>query len=136
MTTLPPLPDKEFFSIGEASRIADVKAYVLRYWESEFKLLRPLRRNSGQRKYVRKDLEVILKIKNLLHDRKFTIAGAKKYLIDERRKDSSEAPAASDDGVQLNFQIQQPQAEAAPALPHKLVNEVKEELQEILKLLK
>ena len=78
-------PDKEFFSIGETSEITQVAAYVLRYWESEFKLLRPSRRESGQRRYSRKDLETILKIKDLLYVKRFTIPGAKKFMAEERR---------------------------------------------------
>jgi DNA-binding transcriptional MerR regulator len=78
-------PDKEFFSIGETSEITQVAPYVLRYWESEFKLLRPTRRESGQRRYSRKDLELILKIKDLLYGKRFTIPGAKKFLAEEKR---------------------------------------------------
>src|SRR3989338_1349326 len=78
-------PDKEIFSIGEASEITKIAPYVLRYWESEFKLLRPSRRESGQRRYSRKDLETILKIKDLLYLKRFTIPGAKKFLVDEKR---------------------------------------------------
>ena len=78
-------PDKEYFSIGEASQITQVAPYVLRYWESEFKLLRPSRRESGQRKYSRKDVETILKIKDLLYAKRFTIPGAKKFLLQEKR---------------------------------------------------
>ena len=79
------IPDKNFFSIGEASKITGVKPYILRYWESEFKLLRPARRESGHRKYTRNDLELIGEIKELLYEKKFSIAGAKKYLLDERK---------------------------------------------------
>ena len=78
-------PDKEYFSIGEASQVTQVAPYVLRYWESEFKLLRPSRRESGQRKYSRKDLETILKIKDLLYVKRYTILGAKKSLLQEKR---------------------------------------------------
>ena len=78
-------PEKEFFSIGEASEITRVAPYVMRYWETEFRLLRPSRRESGQRRYSRKDLETILKIKDLLYIKRFTIPGAKKFLSDEKR---------------------------------------------------
>jgi DNA-binding transcriptional MerR regulator len=77
--------DREYFSIGEASRLTQVKPYVLRYWESEFNLLRPSRRESGQRKYSRGDVETILKIKDLLYAKRFTISGAKKALLREKR---------------------------------------------------
>src|SRR5262245_26098622 len=80
------LPEKEYFSIGEASELTQVQPYVLRYWESEFHLLRPSRRDSGHRKYSRRDVENILKIKEVLYAKKFTITGAKKYLIQESRK--------------------------------------------------
>ena len=85
--TLPPSialdPEKNFFSIQETSRVTEVKPHVLRYWESEFKLLRPSRKVSGHRKYNRKDVQLIIKIKNLLHEKGLTIAGAKKFLNQE-----------------------------------------------------
>ena len=77
------IPEKMFFRIGEVARITSIKTYVLRYWESEFKLLRPIKNKAGQRIYKKKDIETILEIKDLLHKRKFTIAGAKKKLNEE-----------------------------------------------------
>ena len=77
------IPDKMFFRIGEVGRITGVKPYVLRYWESEFKLLKPIKNKAGQRIYRRRDIETILEIKNLLYKKKYTIAGAKKQLTDE-----------------------------------------------------
>ncbi len=74
------IPDKVFFRIGEVARIADVKPYVLRFWESEFKSLKPAKGGSGQRRYRRSDIEQVLRIKELLWDRKFTIAGARDEL--------------------------------------------------------
>ncbi len=74
------VPDKFYFKIGEVSIIADVPSYVLRFWESEFSAIRPKRTSSGQRLYRKKDVELILKIKQLLYDKKFTIQGAKNYL--------------------------------------------------------
>lgn len=79
------IPDKMFFRIGEVSGITGVKPYVLRYWESEFRLLRPSKNKSGQRVYRRRDVETVIEIKELLHQRKFTIAGAKKWLNGEGR---------------------------------------------------
>ena len=75
------LPDKMFFRIGEAAKIVGVEPHVLRYWEGEFKL-RPQRSSSGQRMYRRKDLAKFIRIRRLLHDEGFTIAGARKALQD------------------------------------------------------
>ena len=74
------IPDKIYFKIGEVSNITGIEPYILRYWESEFKLVKPYRTKSNQRLYRKKDLESILKIKKMLYDQKFTIAGAKKRL--------------------------------------------------------
>lgn len=71
------IPDKLFYKIGEVSSIADIESYVLRYWESEFSFLKPRKNKAGQRVYTRKDLETVLKIKNLLYKEKYTIAGVK-----------------------------------------------------------
>jgi len=74
------LPDKLYFKVGEVSSIVGVPAYVLRFWESEFKKINPKRTSSGQRLYRKRDVELILLIKNLLYEKKFTIEGAKQYL--------------------------------------------------------
>jgi DNA-binding transcriptional MerR regulator len=78
--TTPVIPDKLYFKIGEVSQLTGVKPYVLRYWESEFKLVSPGKSKSNQRLYRRKDIESILRIKKLLYEDRFTIAGAKKTL--------------------------------------------------------
>jgi DNA-binding transcriptional MerR regulator len=74
------IPDKHFFRIGEVSRIVGVPPHVLRYWEREFSVVRPRRSPSKQRVYRRGDVEKLLKIKTLLHHEKYTIAGARKRL--------------------------------------------------------
>ena len=79
------IPDKLFFRIGEVSQIVGVEAYVLRYWESEFKGLSPRKSSSGQRMFRRKDVELLLQIKHLLYDKKFTIEGARKELSRESK---------------------------------------------------
>jgi DNA-binding transcriptional MerR regulator len=79
-TQKPTLPDKLFFRIGEVSRIADVPASVLRFWESEFPRIKPRRTETGQRVYRHKDVEMILDIKKLLYEEKFTIKGARRHL--------------------------------------------------------
>jgi len=73
-----PFPDKLFYKIGEVSRIADVEPYVLRYWETEFPFLKPRKNKSGQRVYVKKDLELVLQIKRLLYEERYTIEGVRK----------------------------------------------------------
>src|SRR5580765_2203913 len=80
------LPPQTYFSIGEVSRLTQVKPYVIRYWESQFGSLRPPRRESGQRKFTQKEVDTILRIKELLHDKRFTIAGAKRVLQLQSRK--------------------------------------------------
>jgi DNA-binding transcriptional MerR regulator len=74
------IPDKMYFRIGEVAAIVGVKPYVLRYWESEFAALRPQKSRTRQRMYRRRDVELLLKIKHLLYDRKYTIAGARQLL--------------------------------------------------------
>ena len=80
------IPDKLFFRIGEVCEIVGVEPYVLRFWESEFPVLAPQKSTSGHRVYKRKDVETILKIKELLYDRGFTIAGARKQIAARSRK--------------------------------------------------
>lgn len=75
-------PDKLFYKIGEVSRIAGVEPYVLRYWETEFSFLNPRKNKSGQRVYVRKDLDLVLQIKKLLYEDRFTIEGVRKRFGD------------------------------------------------------
>jgi DNA-binding transcriptional MerR regulator len=79
------IPDKLYYRIGEVEAITGVPAYVLRYWESEFKLLRPKKNPAGQRLYRKKDLELVLRIKGLLYDERLTLEGAKKRLRNESR---------------------------------------------------
>jgi len=76
----PQIPDKLFFKIGEVCTIVGVEPYVLRFWETEFPFLVPQKSKSGHRVYKRKDVELVLKVKELLYDRGFTIAGARKQL--------------------------------------------------------
>jgi len=90
--TKPVVPDKLYFKIGEVSRITGLPAYVLRFWETEFRGIHPKRTSTGQRMYRRSDVELILDIKHLLHEKKFTIRGAKQHLKDRRR--ASQPPPA------------------------------------------
>lgn len=79
------IPDKLFFKIGEVCDIVGVQAHVLRYWETEFPMLQPQKNRSGQRTYRRKDVEMALRIKELLYEEGFTIAGAKRKLSTDAR---------------------------------------------------
>jgi len=81
----PEIPDKLYFKIGEVSDLLGVEPYVLRYWESEFAVLSPKKSGTGHRLYRRKDVELLLRIKYLLYEKKFTIEGARQTLQDEAR---------------------------------------------------
>jgi DNA-binding transcriptional MerR regulator len=77
------IPDKLYFRIGEVSELTRTKAFVLRYWETEFSALRPVKGNSGHRLYRRKDVELIFQIRRLLYEKGFTIEGARRYLASD-----------------------------------------------------
>lgn len=85
------IPEKLFFRIGEVCDLIKVQPHVLRYWETEFPMLAPQKNRAGQRVYRRKDVEMVLRIRDLLYEEKFTIAGAKKKLLDEMRGGSARA---------------------------------------------
>jgi DNA-binding transcriptional MerR regulator len=79
------IPEKLFFKIGEVCELAGVQAHVLRYWESEFTMLAPQKNRAGQRVYRKRDVEIALRIKELLYEDQYTIAGAKKRLANDLR---------------------------------------------------
>lgn len=81
----PDIPDKLYFKIGEVSELLGVEPYVLRYWETEFPVLSPKKSGTGHRLYRRKDVELLLRIKHLLYERKFTIEGARLALTSEAK---------------------------------------------------
>src|SRR6201987_5754132 len=87
---LPEIPDKLYFRIGEVSRLAGIKPYVLRFWETEFPGLGPKKSGTGDRVYRRKDFELVLEIKRLLYDKRYTIEGARKIL--DRGRGHTKAP--------------------------------------------
>ncbi|HEV7699722.1 MAG TPA: MerR family transcriptional regulator [Pyrinomonadaceae bacterium] len=91
------IPDKLFFKIGEVCDLVGVQAHVLRYWETEFPMLSPQKNPSGQRSYRKKDVEIALKIKQLLYKEMFTIAGARKKLQSDSRE-ANKAKVASSSG--------------------------------------
>jgi DNA-binding transcriptional MerR regulator len=85
-----PYPDKLFYKIGEVSKIVGVEPYVLRYWETEFSFLKPRKNKSGQRVYIKRDVELLLDIKKLLYQERYTIEGVRKRLglgsVDNKNK--------------------------------------------------
>ncbi|MBI4376575.1 MAG: MerR family transcriptional regulator [Elusimicrobia bacterium] len=117
-----PLPDKEFFTMGEACRLAQVASHTLRYWETRVGLPKPARRASGHRRYTRQDMETILLIKDLLQRRKLTLAGARKALL-ERRRGANQPGAVETPGPRDEQTL-------------KLLREVRKEIQSLIQELK
>jgi DNA-binding transcriptional MerR regulator len=113
------IPDKSFFRIGEVARLLGVKPFVLRYWETEFRSIRPQKSRSQQRLYRRRDVEQLLRIKRLLYDERYTIKGARQRLreLDE------------EDGV-----VTPKHREGSSGLTREVVDRIRAELNEILKL--
>ena len=86
--TTPSIPDKLFFKIGEVAELAGVEQHVLRYWEEEIESLKPKKNKSGQRLYQKKDVEQVFEIKQLLYAEKFTVAGARKKMKQNKKKET------------------------------------------------
>ena len=119
-------PDKLFYKIGEVSKIAGVEPYVLRYWETEFPFLKPRKSKSGQRIYVKKDLELIFQIKDLLYKEGFKIAGARKMRREAKKKAKEAQP---EEPAQLAITFDQMSAKEKFA-------SIKAELQDVLELVR
>jgi len=111
------IPDKLYFRIGEVAALCRLPAYVLRFWESEFPQLKPVKSSTGQRMYRKRDVESVLRIKQLLYDQGFTISGARQQLRAESKSDKSQTA--------IPFP-----AQSAPELQH-----IRQGLREILELL-
>ena len=136
------IPEKLFFKIGEVCELAGVQAHVLRYWESEFPMLAPQKNRAGQRVYRRRDVEMALRIKELLYEDQYTIAGAKKRLAYELRGGKLRS---ADDGDaregSVNHDDNAPHVRAAAlgtpktAEDREALKKVASELREILALL-
>ncbi len=131
------IPNKLFFKIGEVCEITDTQPYVLRYWESEFPALAPAKNSSGQRIYRRRDIETILRIKQLLYEEGFTIAGAKKRLEVEMagRGDTPLPQLPPDGGDTPQPAAAAPSGDGAAGARSAALREVREQLREILTLL-
>jgi DNA-binding transcriptional MerR regulator len=136
------IPNKLFFKIGEVCEITDTQPYVLRYWESEFPALAPAKNSSGQRIYRRKDIETVLRIKQLLYEEGFTIAGAKKRLEAEMAGRGA-TPSSLAMQAEVEAQASAPEAEDASAPPAAPVEdktkdvllEMRRQLQDLLTIL-
>jgi DNA-binding transcriptional MerR regulator len=109
------IPEKLFFKIGEVCDITGIQAHVLRYWESEFPMLAPQKNRAGQRTYRKRDVEMVLRIKELLYEDQYTIAGAKKRLTNELRGASKLKVVTSEMGAQALNASPAPQLVPAPA---------------------
>ncbi len=131
--TRPEIPDKLFFKIGEVAQLTGTKPHVLRYWESEFKMLRPAKGESGQRIYRRKDVELIFSIKQLLYEENFTIAGAKKQL---QKKRSLRAETARTAAPPRPPEEETPQPGLFGNQSNSDIEQVRKELTELLDFLK
>ena len=134
------IPEKLFFKIGEVCELAGVQAHVLRYWESEFTMLAPQKNRAGQRVYRKRDVEIALRIKELLYEDQYTIAGAKKRLANDLRAGGKLKIVSSEDDVQ-DSETNGSQAAsggittARTAEDRKSLRKVARELREILALL-
>jgi len=116
MSTLSRIPEKLFFKIGEVCELIKVQPHVLRYWETEFPMLAPQKNRAGQRVYRRKDVEMVLRIRDLLYEEKFTIAGAKKKLADEMRGSTRSRIASKEPSVAEPQERPLASIDPAPAL--------------------
>ncbi|NLV24060.1 MAG: MerR family transcriptional regulator [Deltaproteobacteria bacterium] len=94
----PLIPDKLYFKIGEVAEIVGVRPHVLRYWESEFSRFRPAKSSKNQRLYRRQDIELVLRVKDLLYNQGFTIAGAKRKLREENGAKERQDPDGNPSG--------------------------------------
>jgi DNA-binding transcriptional MerR regulator len=150
------IPEKIYFKIGEVCDIVGVQAHVLRYWETEFPMLSPQKNRSGQRSYRRKDVEISLRIKELLYDEMFTIAGARKKLQAENREapklkivhpdpvrnePRSETPSlfdspANDEELELVLETVEPKVGAIITEQREAIKKLGEQLLELREMLK
>jgi len=121
--------DKKLYKIGEVCKVADVQPYVLRYWETEFPSLTPNKSGGGQRMYTKREIDIILRIKQLLYSEGFTIAGAKKNLETEMEGGAADKPAP----------LAVSKGSTAPATArstNKAIADAKKELRALLEMLK
>ena len=121
--------EKNLYRIGEVSRITDTKPFVLRYWETEFPSLQPVKSPKGHRLYRRKDVDTVLLIKRLLYDEGFTIAGARRHL-----RDLGESPTELEAGAEVKA-ARPPQVPHAAEISRKVLLDLRDSLRAFLTLL-
>jgi len=124
MTSDPKQIKKLYYSIGEVSRMTDLKAYVLRYWETEFKQLKPPKNRAGNRTYRQSDIDLILFIKDLLYNKKFTIEGARTQI------------ASMDEGIDSKEKVEKEVPVKAASVNKENLVKIKQELEKLLELLR
>ncbi len=128
------LPEKSLFRIGEVSRLTATKTFVLRYWESEFPTLQPVKSPSGHRLYRREDIETVFEIKRLLYEEGFTIAGARKHLSDQNG--GAHAGAGAESPREISRVAETPSKHGPASRAHrKFLLDLHEELLAVLTLL-
>ena len=130
------IPEKSLFRIGEVSRLTATKTFVLRYWETEFPTLQPVKSPSGHRLYRRDDIETVFEIKRLLYEEGFTIAGARKHLADLANGHSSGEAAPAEREVRAEAPGPTARREPASRAHRKFLLDLHEELLAVLTLLK
>jgi DNA-binding transcriptional MerR regulator len=128
------IPEKSLFRIGEVSRLTATKTFVLRYWETEFPMLQPVKSPSGHRLYRRDDIETVFEIKRLLYEEGFTIAGARKHLADLASNSGGEA-AHSEREAHAEAPVAPVRREPASRAQRKFLLDLHEELLAVLTLL-
>jgi len=132
------IPEKLFFRIGEVCDLIKVQPHVLRYWETEFPMLAPQKNRAGQRVYRRKDVEMVLRIRDLLYEEKFTIAGAKKRLLDESRAGSVRArlgeqlPLETSESLSVDEPNSSPTDQSTPPQTRRVLRMIKSDLEDLL----
>jgi DNA-binding transcriptional MerR regulator len=126
------IPEKLFFKIGEVCDITGVQAHVLRYWESEFPMLAPQKNRAGQRTYRKRDVEMVLRIKELLYEEMYTIAGAKKRLTNELRGANRLKVVTPEMSAEAAQTQPGPQLVPSPQPPQNIIPQVPEEVPETM----
>src|SRR5580700_2385899 len=122
------VPDKSLFRIGEVSRLTSTKPFVLRYWETEFPMLQPVKSPKGHRLYRREDIDTVLAIKRLLYDEGFTIAGARRHLREQNGVGGNTNGANGENG-------HAPEPDSLAAINRKTLLDLRDALQAFLTLL-